>query len=149
MAQFLSIFWQDTEGFLDFLPGERFKYINVTIIDNSVPELDKVFRVELYNPNGGGKKTCQFRLILCPLFYFLDFSFTVSACTVSCGLHSCCLGMIMEHSVWFQYVLCVIPVCSCLAPVCSLSGSIFCKRSQWKWREWHWLLSSVLSLSSW
>ncbi|KAK9974393.1 hypothetical protein ABG768_022494 [Culter alburnus] len=45
--------YEDTEGFLDFLPGERFKYINVTIIDNLVPELDKVFRVELYNPNGG------------------------------------------------------------------------------------------------
>lgn len=78
MAQFLTIFWQDTEGFLDFLPGERFKYINVTIIDNLVPELDKVFRVELYNPNGGGKKTCVvknllFRLILCPLFYLRDF----------------------------------------------------------------------------
>ncbi|XP_051546873.1 adhesion G-protein coupled receptor V1 isoform X1 [Myxocyprinus asiaticus] len=45
--------YEDTEGFLDFLPGERLKYINVTIIDNLVPELDKVFRVELYNPNGG------------------------------------------------------------------------------------------------
>lgn len=40
---------------LDFLPGERFKYISVTVIDNTVPELDKVFRVELYNPDGGGK----------------------------------------------------------------------------------------------
>ena len=40
---------------LDFLPGERFKYISVTVIDNPVPELDKVFRVELYNPDGGGK----------------------------------------------------------------------------------------------
>lgn len=38
------------------MPGEKVKYINVTIIDNMVPELDKVFRVELYNPNGGGKK---------------------------------------------------------------------------------------------
>ncbi|XP_017551078.2 adhesion G-protein coupled receptor V1 isoform X2 [Pygocentrus nattereri] len=45
--------YQDAEGLLDFLPGERLKYINVTIIDNSVPELDKVFRVELYNPEGG------------------------------------------------------------------------------------------------
>ncbi|XP_072520807.1 adhesion G-protein coupled receptor V1 isoform X2 [Salminus brasiliensis] len=45
--------YQDTEGLLDFLPGERLKYINVTVIDNSVPELDKVFRVELYNPEGG------------------------------------------------------------------------------------------------
>ncbi|KAI7812365.1 putative G-protein coupled receptor 98, partial [Triplophysa rosa] len=45
--------YEDTEGLLDFLPGERVKYINVTIIDNFVPELNKVFRVELYNPNGG------------------------------------------------------------------------------------------------
>ncbi|KAI4876542.1 hypothetical protein NFI96_002228 [Prochilodus magdalenae] len=43
----------DAEGLLDFLPGDRLKYINVTIIDNAVPELDKVFRVELYNPEGG------------------------------------------------------------------------------------------------
>ncbi|XP_073670715.1 adhesion G-protein coupled receptor V1 isoform X2 [Paramisgurnus dabryanus] len=48
--------YEDTEGLLDFLPGERLKYINVTIIDNMVPELDKVFRVELYNPNGGGTR---------------------------------------------------------------------------------------------
>lgn len=42
---------------LDFLPGERHKYISVNIIDNPVPELDKVFRVELYNPDGGGKRS--------------------------------------------------------------------------------------------
>lgn len=47
---------QNAEGLLDFLPGERLKYINLTIIENSVPELDKVFRVELYNPQGGGKR---------------------------------------------------------------------------------------------
>ncbi|XP_066512530.1 adhesion G-protein coupled receptor V1-like [Hoplias malabaricus] len=45
--------YQDTDGLLDFLPGERLKHINVSIIDNSVPELEKVFRVELYNPEGG------------------------------------------------------------------------------------------------
>lgn len=107
MAQFLSIFWQDTEGFLDFLPGERFKYINVTIIDNSVPELDKVFRVNLYNPNGGGKKT----LILCPFFYFLDFSFTVS-----CGLHPCCF----LHG---NGTFCVISKCTVCDSCLLLSGS--------------------------
>lgn len=47
---------KNADGLLDFLPGERLKYINLTIIDNSVPELDKVFRVELYNPQGGGKR---------------------------------------------------------------------------------------------
>lgn len=45
---------------LDFLPGERFKFIPVTIVDNNVPELDKVFRVELYNPDGGGQ-ICETR----------------------------------------------------------------------------------------
>uniref|UniRef100_UPI003AAD5B8E adhesion G-protein coupled receptor V1 n=1 Tax=Centroberyx gerrardi TaxID=166262 RepID=UPI003AAD5B8E len=44
---------EDYEGMLDFLPGERFKFISVTIIDNPVPELDKLFRVELYHPDGG------------------------------------------------------------------------------------------------
>uniref|UniRef100_A0A8K9V586 Adhesion G-protein coupled receptor V1 n=1 Tax=Oncorhynchus mykiss TaxID=8022 RepID=A0A8K9V586_ONCMY len=45
--------YEDSDGMLDFLPGERFKYISVIVIDNPVPELDKVFRVELYNPDGG------------------------------------------------------------------------------------------------
>ncbi|KAJ8285558.1 hypothetical protein GJAV_G00028220 [Gymnothorax javanicus] len=45
--------FEETEGVLDFLPGGRQKYVNVTIIDNPIPELDKVFRVELYNPDGG------------------------------------------------------------------------------------------------
>ncbi|KAM7391822.1 hypothetical protein PAMP_022479 [Pampus punctatissimus] len=45
--------YEDSEGMLDFLPGERLKFITVTIIDNPVPELDKIFRVELYNAEGG------------------------------------------------------------------------------------------------
>lgn len=46
---------QDSEGMLDFLPGERLKFITVTIVDNPVPELDKIFRVELFNTDGGGE----------------------------------------------------------------------------------------------
>ncbi|KAM3842448.1 adhesion G-protein coupled receptor V1-like, partial [Diretmus argenteus] len=45
--------YEDSEGILDFVPGQRVKFITVTIIDNPVPELDKLFRVELYNPDGG------------------------------------------------------------------------------------------------
>ncbi|KAM9857814.1 adhesion G-protein coupled receptor V1 [Aulostomus maculatus] len=45
--------YEDAEGILDFLPGERLKFITVNIIDNLVPELDKIFRVELYNAEGG------------------------------------------------------------------------------------------------
>nr|XP_057927104.1 adhesion G-protein coupled receptor V1 isoform X2 [Doryrhamphus excisus] len=45
--------YEDSEGMLDFLPGERLKFITITIVDNPVPELDKAFRVELYNADGG------------------------------------------------------------------------------------------------
>lgn len=41
---------------LEFLPGERLKFVTVTIVDNPVPELDKIFRVELYNAEGGGEE---------------------------------------------------------------------------------------------
>ncbi|XP_060927102.1 adhesion G-protein coupled receptor V1 [Limanda limanda] len=45
--------YEDSDGVLEFLPGERLKFITVTIIDNPVPELDKIFRVELYNADAG------------------------------------------------------------------------------------------------
>ncbi|KAM6930325.1 adhesion G-protein coupled receptor V1 [Xenentodon cancila] len=45
--------YEESKGMLDFLQGERVKFINVTIVDNPVPELDKIFRVELYNAGGG------------------------------------------------------------------------------------------------
>uniref|UniRef100_A0A3Q2PRU9 Adhesion G-protein coupled receptor V1 n=1 Tax=Fundulus heteroclitus TaxID=8078 RepID=A0A3Q2PRU9_FUNHE len=44
---------EDYEGILEFLPGDRLKFISVTVVDNPVPELEKVFRVELYNAQGG------------------------------------------------------------------------------------------------
>ncbi|XP_037536594.1 adhesion G-protein coupled receptor V1 [Nematolebias whitei] len=44
---------EDYKGMLEFLPGERLKFINVTIVDNPVPELEKIFRVELFNADGG------------------------------------------------------------------------------------------------
>ncbi|KAB0406077.1 hypothetical protein E2I00_004999, partial [Balaenoptera physalus] len=47
-------------GTLEFQPGERFKYISVNITDNSIPELEKSFKVELLNLEGGGKtQKCQ------------------------------------------------------------------------------------------
>ncbi|XP_062371958.1 adhesion G-protein coupled receptor V1 [Sardina pilchardus] len=45
--------YKDVNGTLVFKQGERYKHINVTIIDNEVPELEKVFRVELHSPVGG------------------------------------------------------------------------------------------------
>lgn len=52
---------QDSEGILDFLPGQRLKFVTVTIRDNPVPELEKIFRVELYDTDGGGE-TFEFNL---------------------------------------------------------------------------------------
>ncbi|XP_031794624.1 adhesion G-protein coupled receptor V1 [Sarcophilus harrisii] len=45
--------YQDTSGTLEFQPGERYKYITVNITDNSIPELEKSFRVELLNSEEG------------------------------------------------------------------------------------------------
>lgn len=47
--------FQSVAGTLEFQPGERFKYISVNITDNSIPELEKSFKVELLNLEGGGK----------------------------------------------------------------------------------------------
>ncbi|XP_042546906.1 adhesion G-protein coupled receptor V1 [Dipodomys spectabilis] len=45
--------YQSVDGTLEFQPGERYKYIFVNITDNSVPELEKSFKVELLNLEGG------------------------------------------------------------------------------------------------
>ncbi|XP_040304713.1 adhesion G-protein coupled receptor V1 isoform X6 [Herpailurus yagouaroundi] len=45
--------YQSVSGTLEFQPGERYKYISVNITDNSVPELEKSFKVELLNLEGG------------------------------------------------------------------------------------------------
>ncbi|XP_027630761.1 adhesion G-protein coupled receptor V1 [Tupaia chinensis] len=45
--------YQSVAGMLEFQPGERYKYISVNITDNSVPELEKSFKVELLNLEGG------------------------------------------------------------------------------------------------
>ncbi|XP_076995276.1 adhesion G-protein coupled receptor V1 [Tamandua tetradactyla] len=45
--------YQSVAGTLEFQPGERYKYISINITDNSIPELDKSFKVELLNSEGG------------------------------------------------------------------------------------------------
>ncbi|XP_054544211.1 adhesion G-protein coupled receptor V1 isoform X2 [Talpa occidentalis] len=45
--------YQSVAGSLEFQPGERYKYISVNITDNSIPELEKTFKVELFNSEGG------------------------------------------------------------------------------------------------
>ena len=42
-------------GAVEFASGSRNSIINITIIDNNIPELSKTFRVELFNPERGGK----------------------------------------------------------------------------------------------
>lgn len=63
---------QDSEGMLDFLPGERLKFITVTIVDNPVPELDKIFRVELFNTDGGGENV-QSKLMMVVVSLLIHF----------------------------------------------------------------------------
>ncbi|XP_063820072.1 adhesion G-protein coupled receptor V1 [Pseudophryne corroboree] len=53
MTAFSPQDYQEAGDSLEFQPGERYKYISVTITDNSLPELAKSFKVELWNANGG------------------------------------------------------------------------------------------------
>ena len=43
---------------MEFAAGSRNSTINMTIIDDNIPELSKTFRVELFNPEGGGRHGC-------------------------------------------------------------------------------------------
>ena len=45
-------------GRLTFAPGVNSTTLNIPILDNNIPEIEKVFRVQLYNPTGGG--TCYY-----------------------------------------------------------------------------------------
>ncbi|XP_016865453.1 adhesion G-protein coupled receptor V1 isoform X3 [Homo sapiens] len=47
--------YQNVAGTLEFQPGERYKYIFINITDNSIPELEKSFKVELLNLEGGAE----------------------------------------------------------------------------------------------
>lgn len=59
--------FQSVAGTLEFQPGERYKYVSVNITDNSIPELEKSFKVELLNLEGGGKlMTQKYQIVACP-----------------------------------------------------------------------------------
>ena len=45
----------DSTGAVEFAPGARSSAVNITIIDNDISELEKTFRVELFNAEGGGR----------------------------------------------------------------------------------------------
>ncbi|XP_035296369.1 adhesion G-protein coupled receptor V1 isoform X3 [Cricetulus griseus] len=45
--------YESIAGTVEFQSGERYKYIFVNITDNSIPELEKSFKVELLNLDGG------------------------------------------------------------------------------------------------
>ena len=55
----------DSTGAVEFASGSRSSTINITIIDNNISELEKTFRVELFNAEGGGmlSKSISFTLM--------------------------------------------------------------------------------------
>lgn len=46
---------QGNAGKLYFSDGDRFKVINIIIVDNDIPEDQKTFRIDLFNPQGGAE----------------------------------------------------------------------------------------------
>ena len=47
--------YTETTGAVQFASGSRSAIVNITIVDDNDPELSKTFKVELFNPEGGGK----------------------------------------------------------------------------------------------
>lgn len=47
------LFVQGNAGKLYFSDGERYEVINIVIVDNDIPEDQKTFRIDLFNPQGG------------------------------------------------------------------------------------------------
>ena len=47
--------YTETTGAVQFASGSRSSIINITIVDDNIPELSKTFEVELFNAEGGGK----------------------------------------------------------------------------------------------
>lgn len=71
--------YTETTGAVQFASGSRSSIINITIVDDDAPELNKTFKVELFNPEGGGKSfkfifTCYriFRCRYISLVYYSD-----------------------------------------------------------------------------
>lgn len=49
-----NVDFKNAVGTIEFPAGRNISTIAVEIIDNNVPELGKMFHVQLYNPTGGG-----------------------------------------------------------------------------------------------
>ena len=45
----------DTTGAVEFASGSQNSTIDIRIVDNNISELQKTFRVELFNAEGGGR----------------------------------------------------------------------------------------------
>lgn len=45
----------DSTGAVEFAAGSRNSTINITVVDDNISELQKTFRVELFNAEGGGR----------------------------------------------------------------------------------------------
>lgn len=59
---------QSGGGTLNFVDRQRFAYIDISVLDNGIPELSKTFQVELSNPTGGGE--CRFILFRAVAIFF-------------------------------------------------------------------------------
>lgn len=53
MVRFLIVCFQAAVGKIAMKDGERYAYIDITILDNNIPEDEKSFVVTLMNPSGG------------------------------------------------------------------------------------------------
>ncbi|KAJ7406541.1 G-protein coupled receptor 98 isoform X1 [Willisornis vidua] len=124
--------YQAILGTLEFQPGERYKYITVNITDNSIPELEKTFKVELLNPEGGASLGIASHILVTVeasddahgVFEFSAESLSVNGTEPEDGESNVVLQVVRTHGALSQVVLHWIIVCDLTGDLISTDGNV-------------------------
>ncbi|GAB0206124.1 adhesion G-protein coupled receptor V1 [Grus japonensis] len=124
--------YQAVVGTLEFQPGERYKYITVNITDNSIPELEKTFKVELLNPEGGASLGIASHILVTieasddahGVFEFSTESLSVNGTEPEDGESNVVLQVVRTHGALSQVTLHWIIVCDLTKDLISTDGNI-------------------------
>ncbi|XP_020439748.2 adhesion G-protein coupled receptor V1 isoform X8 [Corvus cornix cornix] len=124
--------YQAVGGSMEFQPGERYKYITVNITDNSIPELEKTFKVELLNPEGGASLGIASHILVTieasddahGVFEFSAESLLVNGTEPEDGDSNVVLQVVRTHGALSQVTLYWIIICDFTNDLISTDGSV-------------------------
>nr|XP_047910843.1 adhesion G-protein coupled receptor V1-like isoform X4 [Anser cygnoides] len=124
--------YQAVVGTLEFQPGERYKYITVNITDNTIPELEKTFKVELLNPEGGASLGIASHIVVTieasddahGVFEFSTESLSVNGTEPEDGDSNIMLQVVRTHGALSEVTLYWVIVCDLTEDLVSAYGNV-------------------------